>query len=79
MRSFAPACGIDEDPVCGSGNGCVAAFIRDSGQTGRFGNEYRAAQGAAIGRAGLLRIAIDDDRIQVGGMAVTCIDGQMAY
>ncbi|SEJ15775.1 phenazine biosynthesis protein PhzF family [Pseudomonas linyingensis] len=79
VRSFAPACGIDEDPVCGSGNGCVAAFIRDSGQTGRFGNEYRAAQGAAIGRAGLLRIAIDDDRIQVGGMAVTCIDGQMAY
>lgn len=79
VRSFAPACGIDEDPVCGSGNGCVAAFIRDSGQTTHFGSEYLAAQGAAIGRAGLLRIAIDDARIRVGGMAVTCIDGQMAY
>lgn len=79
VRAFAPVCGIDEDPVCGSGNGCVAAFIRDSGQTARFGSEYLAAQGAAIGRAGLLRIAIDDARIRVGGMAVTCIDGQMAY
>ncbi len=78
VRSFAPACGIDEDPVCGSGNGCVAAFIRDSGQVAHFGNEYRAAQGAAIDRAGLLRIAIDDERIRVGGMAVTCIDGLMA-
>ncbi|MNF58011.1 Trans-2,3-dihydro-3-hydroxyanthranilate isomerase [compost metagenome] len=79
VRSFAPACGIDEDPVCGSGNGCVAAFIRDSGQTAHFGSRYLASQGAALGRAGLLRIAIDDERIQVGGMAVTCIDGQLAY
>jgi PhzF family phenazine biosynthesis protein len=77
VRSFAPACGIDEDPVCGSGNGCVAAFIRDSGQVAHFGAEYHAAQGAAIGRAGLLRIAIDEARIRVGGMAVSCIDGQL--
>jgi PhzF family phenazine biosynthesis protein len=79
VRSFAPACGIDEDPVCGSGNGCVAAFIRNSGQSARFGSQYLASQGAALGRAGLLRIAIDDERIRVGGMAVTCIDGQLAY
>ncbi|THG77182.1 PhzF family phenazine biosynthesis protein [Pseudomonas sp. A-1] len=78
VRSFAPACGIDEDPVCGSGNGCVAAFIRDSGQVAQFGSQYLAAQGAAIGRTGLLRIAIDAARIQVGGMAVTCIDGRIA-
>ncbi|HEY6612506.1 MAG TPA: hypothetical protein VIZ86_15425 [Pseudomonas sp.] len=38
-----------------------------------------ASQGAAIGRAGLLHIAIEDAHIRVGGMAVTCIDGQMAY
>ena len=79
VRSFAPACGIDEDPVCGSGNGSVAAFIRDSGQTAHFGSQYLATQGAALGRAGLVRIAIEEERIQVGGMAVTCIDGQLAY
>ncbi|HFE7318284.1 TPA: PhzF family phenazine biosynthesis protein, partial [Acinetobacter baumannii] len=26
VRSFAPSCGINEDPVCGSGNGSVASF-----------------------------------------------------
>ncbi|MEX0445129.1 PhzF family phenazine biosynthesis protein [Xenorhabdus sp. SGI246] len=28
VRSFAPVCGVNEDPVCGGGNGSVAAFIR---------------------------------------------------
>lgn len=30
VRVFAPADGIDEDPVCG--NGCLAASMRHSGQ-----------------------------------------------
>ncbi|MET0962252.1 MAG: PhzF family phenazine biosynthesis protein [Noviherbaspirillum sp.] len=78
VRAFAPAHGISEDPVCGSGNGCVAAFIRHTGQTGTFGTEFLAAQGAAVGRAGVLRLSIGDGRIRVGGNAVTCIDGQLA-
>jgi PhzF family phenazine biosynthesis protein len=77
VRAFAPASGIDEDPVCGSGNGCMAAFIRASGQTGRFGAGFVASQGMAVGRAGLIRIAIGADRIEVGGMSVTCVDGEM--
>jgi PhzF family phenazine biosynthesis protein len=28
VRSFAPSQGVPENPVCGSGNGCVAAMIR---------------------------------------------------
>src|SRR6185369_17136158 len=28
VRSFAPAHAIPEDPVCGSGNICVAAYLR---------------------------------------------------
>jgi len=28
VRSFAPREGIAEDPVCGSGNGCVAVLVR---------------------------------------------------
>lgn len=27
LRTFAPGEGVAEDPVCGSGNGCVAAFL----------------------------------------------------
>jgi PhzF family phenazine biosynthesis protein len=75
VRAFAPACGVDEDPVCGSGNGCVAAYIRDTGQTGRFGSTYLAAQGQVVQRAGSLRVHIAAGHISVGGAAVTCVDG----
>ena len=75
VRAFAPSCGVNEDPVCGSGNGCVAVFIRDSGQVAHFGTEFVSSQGQVVGRSGLLRIGIAPDRIQVGGAAVTCIDG----
>lgn len=78
VRAFAPAHGINEDPVCGSGNGCVAAFIRHSGQVASFGSAFLATQGAAVGRAGVVRLAVSDERIQVGGNAVTCIDGMLS-
>lgn len=75
IRAFAPAHGIDEDPVCGSGAGSVGAFIRRSGQGERFGGDFLAAQGAVAGRAGVLRLVVSAQSIQVGGNAVTCIDG----
>lgn len=75
VRAFAPAHGIAEDPVCGSGNGALAAFIRHTGQAGRFGSELVASQGAVVGRAGMIRLAIGAGGIHVGGNAVTCIDG----
>ncbi|MFD2368051.1 PhzF family phenazine biosynthesis protein [Pseudoduganella sp. GCM10020061] len=78
VRAFAPAHGIPEDPVCGSGNGALAAFVRHTGQVGRFGADLVASQGAAVGRAGLVRLMIGTDGIRVGGNAVTCIDGMIA-
>lgn len=78
VRAFAPAHGIDEDPVCGSGNGCVAVFIRETGQSLHFGSGFVSSQGAVLGRAGLLRIAVDERHIRVGGMSVTCIDGKLS-
>lgn len=77
VRAFAPAHGINEDPVCGSGNGCVGAFIRASGQTATFGANFLATQGAAVGRAGVLRLVLDDGAVKVGGTAVTCINGAL--
>ena len=77
VRAFAPACGIAEDPVCGSGNGSVGAFIRHTGQSAHFGSDFLAAQGQMVGRAGLLRLTVRDDLIQVGGNAITCIDGRI--
>ena len=77
VRAFAPSCGVNEDPVCGSGNGCVAVFIRESSQTARFGPAFVASQGHVVGRAGLLRIGIEAGRVCIGGAAVTCINGDI--
>ncbi len=78
VRAFAPAVGVSEDPVCGSGNGCVGAFIRHMGQTAHFGGKLLSSQGAILGRAGFLRLEVSDESIRVGGVAVTCIDGRLA-
>ena len=79
VRAFAPSLGANEDPVCGSGNGSVAAFIRDAGQVPQFGTEYLSTQGAVVGRSGRLRISFDaGGAIRVGGQSVACIDGRIA-
>jgi PhzF family phenazine biosynthesis protein len=77
VRAFAPAHGINEDPVCGSGNGSLAAYLRHTGQSEAYGREFIAAQGARVGRAGTLRLSIGDDVIRVGGLAMTCVDGSI--
>ena len=76
VRSFAPADGIPEDPVCGSGNGCVADVIQREGLLG--GSTYVAAQGRCLGRDGrvLVRFA-EDGTIWLGGAAVTCVEGTL--
>jgi PhzF family phenazine biosynthesis protein len=79
VRAFAPAHGVDEDPVCGSGNGAVAAYLRHTGQLDAFGRDFLSSQGAAVGRAGILHLTIGADAIKVGGNAVTCIDGHLAF
>lgn len=78
VRAFAPAHGVNEDPVCGSGNGSVAAYIRHTGQAAEFGSAFLATQGAVVGRAGKLRLSIADDAIRVAGNAMTCIEGIVA-
>lgn len=75
VRSFAPAEGILEDPVCGSGNAAVAAHVRDTGIIDLVGSTYTARQGAALGRNGKIQVRIDGDDISIGGLAVTAIDG----
>ena len=76
VRSFAPADGINEDPVCGSGNGAVAAYRLDHGAA-ITGNSYAASQGREVGRDGTVRVRYGADGIHVGGCAVTCLEGQI--
>jgi PhzF family phenazine biosynthesis protein len=79
VRAFAPAHGVDEDPVCGSGNGAVAAYLRHTGQLDAFGRDFLSSQGTAVGRAGILRLTVDADAVKVGGNAVTCVDGHLTF
>ncbi|QJQ33232.1 PhzF family phenazine biosynthesis protein [Sphingomonas lacunae] len=76
VRSFAPADGIAEDPVCGSGNGAVAAYRLNLAQTA-VGHAYLASQGREVGRDGTIAIRYAADGIHVGGQAVTVIEGQL--
>lgn len=76
VRSFAPGEGVPEDPVCGSGNGCVAAVVRQRRLIGK--REYLARQGRCLGRDGRIAIRFGEDgTIWVGGHAVTCIEGRL--
>lgn len=77
VRSFAPAHGIPEDPVCGSGNISVAAYLAFTGQAAGFGTGYVARQGMQLGRDGQVSIRYDDGKILLGGSAVTCVDGTL--
>lgn len=77
VRSFAPAHGIPEDPVCGSGNISVAAYLKTTGQGNRFGERYVARQGMQLGRDGQVSIRFDAGRILLGGSAVTCVEGTL--
>jgi len=72
VRSFAPAHGVPEDPVCGSGNLSVAAYVQS-----RFGDHYVARQGMQLGRDGRVSVRIGKDHVQIGGHAVTCVDGTL--
>jgi PhzF family phenazine biosynthesis protein len=77
VRSFAPAHGIPEDPVCGSGNISVAAYLRETGLLNEFGSSYTARQGMQVGRDGRVQVRLSTDAIQIGGEAVTCVDGTL--
>ena len=77
VRSFAPAHAIPEDPVCGTGNLAIAAYLQHTGQLERFGRRYLARQGMQMGRAGRVSVRVDADGVRIGGPSVTCVDGTL--
>ena len=74
VRSFAPAHGIPEDPVCGSGNVSVAAYLR---HLGRAPERYATRQGMQLGRDGRVSLPVLGDDLWLGGEAVTCVEGSL--
>jgi PhzF family phenazine biosynthesis protein len=77
VRSFAPGEGVPEDPVCGSGNAAVGAWLRHAGVTVGAGGRHVASQGRELGRDGYVTVRVDAGtrRLWIGGAAVTCVDG----
>ncbi len=68
-RFFAPAAGIDEDPVTGSAHCTLAGFWQS-----RLGkSEFRALQ--ASRRGGIVHVRIEGDRVRLGGRAVIVAAG----
>lgn len=76
VRAFFPKDGVTvEDPVTGSLNASLAQWLLESG---RLRAPYIASQGTALGRAGRVHVARDDDgTIWVGGGTVTCVSGEV--
>jgi PhzF family phenazine biosynthesis protein len=76
VRAFFPKNGgMAEDPVTGSLNASVAAWLL---RTGRATAPYVASQGTVIGRAGRVHISRDDGgAIWVAGGTVTCVSGRV--
>jgi len=74
VRSFAPAAGVPEDPVCGSGNACVALQRRARGRH----HDYTATQGDVIGREGRITVAYREEVIEIGGDTVVTVEGRIS-
>ncbi len=70
-RFFAPAVGVDEDPVTGSAHCCLADYWRKQFNK----TEFLAYQ--ASPRGGVVRIRIAGDRVFLGGKAVTVVRGEL--
>lgn len=62
-RSFAPKCGVPEDPVCGSGHCHILPYWADKLQKPKF----VALQASA--RSGVLYGTVDGNRVQIAGKA----------
>lgn len=73
MRTFAPAAGVPEDPVCGSMNAAVGQWLT---RIGAVSGSYRVSQGRRLGRAGDITITPDPDgTLWVGGSTNTLFRG----
>jgi PhzF family phenazine biosynthesis protein len=70
-RFFAPRVGVDEDPVTGSAHCCLTPFWAE-----RLGKSaMRAYQASA--RGGVLEVRLRGERVELGGRAITVLDGEL--
>ena len=71
-RFFAPATGVDEDPVTGSAHCCLGPYWRM-----RTGGEHFTAYQASA-RGGVVRVEVGDERVRLLGQAVTVLRAELS-
>ena len=85
-RMFAPAIGINEDPVTGNANGPLGAYLvhhkliacNDSVFT------FKAKQGEAINRPGIIEVEVDIEneepvKVKISGNAIVAFQSEIAF
>lgn len=73
VRAFFPAHhGLAEDPVTGSLNAALAQWLIGAGLAPE---DYVAAQGTALGRAGRVYVQRAQGEVWIGGDSITCVEG----
>jgi len=79
IRCFAPAFGVPEDPVTGSANAALPAYLAHHGLLEKTGREYVATQATELGRDGRVYVRVLDDsgRAEIGGQALTVVEGEI--
>jgi PhzF family phenazine biosynthesis protein len=81
VRTFAPGEGVAEDPVCGSGNGSVTAFLARHKHANDTNGSYIAEQGIEIGRDGRVfaswQRTHDELIVRIGGHATVVASGHL--
>jgi PhzF family phenazine biosynthesis protein len=78
IRVFGPSVGVPEDPVTGSANASLPTYLERSGLLDRTGREYISMQGMELGRDGRVHVRVGGDaRVEIGGQAVTVIEGEI--
>lgn len=70
-RFFAPAAGVDEDPVTGSAHCALTPYW-----AGKL-NKPRMLAYQASPRGGVVRVELRGDRVALGGQAVTVVRGEL--
>ncbi len=70
-RFFAPATGVNEDPVTGSAHCCLGPYWRM--RTGR--EEFTAYQASA--RGGVVRVYVGGERVKLRGQAITVFRAEL--
>jgi len=78
VRAFCPGDGMPEDPVTGSANAAIMAFLAERGDD-TYGSHYRASQGREVGHDGYVDVTRDtiSGAITIGGHCVVTIRGEL--